>query len=240
MSKSDGQTDADSRRVGLIIPAINTVIEPELYGARCSNVSFHFSRALLESDDENDLDSFRSDALRCAAELHAANVGTAVLACTATSLAAGVAADDELCTQIVGVGIPAAVTTAGAIALELQRLHVRRCAFVAPYEDWLMEAAAKYYGDLGISVVGHANIERTPREQALVTEDELRELVRRGDKRDVDAIVLSCTNMPTLGAIASLQREVGKPLVSSNAAILQIATRGLTRRTRQAKRPQEN
>ena len=52
-------------------------------------------------------------------------------------------------------------------------------------------------------------------------------LVERVDTPEADAIFISCTNFHCLPAIASLERQVGKPVVTSNLAGAWAALRQL-------------
>jgi maleate isomerase len=51
--------------------------------------------------------------------------------------------------------------------------------------------------------------------------------VRRADRPDADAIVVSCTNVPTYDLIAPLEAELGKPIVSANQVTMWAALRAV-------------
>ena len=50
--------------------------------------------------------------------------------------------------------------------------------------------------------------------------DSAYELARRIDRPDAEAIVLACTNWKTMDAIERLERELGKPVISTTQASL--------------------
>ena len=51
------------------------------------------------------------------------------------------------------------------------------------------------------------------------------ELARLADVPDADAVVLSGTGLPTIGVLEELERELRKPVISSNQASLWAALR---------------
>ena len=50
------------------------------------------------------------------------------------------------------------------------------------------------------------------------TEERARSLARKADARDADAVLISGTGLPTAGVLDGLEQELGKPVLSSNAA----------------------
>ena len=48
-----------------------------------------------------------------------------------------------------------------------------------------------------------------------------------GRLEEADAIVVSCTNLPTYDVIAPLERELGKPIVTANQATMWSALRAI-------------
>ena len=55
--------------------------------------------------------------------------------------------------------------------------------------------------------------------------DSAYELARRIDRPDAEAMVLACTNWKTMDAIERLERELGKPVISTTQASLWAALR---------------
>ena len=48
----------------------------------------------------------------------------------------------------------------------------------------------------------------------------MRDLARRVGAEDSDAIFLSCTNLPALPILTELEAELGRPVITSNAATI--------------------
>lgn len=53
------------------------------------------------------------------------------------------------------------------------------------------------------------------------------ELIRAVDDPAAEAIVVSCTNLPSYDLIAPLERELGKPIVTANQATMWATLRRL-------------
>ena len=51
-----------------------------------------------------------------------------------------------------------------------------------------------------------------------ITPDEIRDLVGQVDSNTVEAIVVSCTDLPVLSLIDELEQKHGKPVITSNQA----------------------
>jgi maleate cis-trans isomerase len=57
------------------------------------------------------------------------------------------------------------------------------------------------------------------------SEERAAELARRADTPEAQAVLISGTGLPTVGVLERLERELGKPVVSSNQACLWRALR---------------
>ena len=102
---------------------------------------------------------------------------------------------------------------------------------LTPYPDEVTEAEAVMFGRCGITVTGCAGLNQDDGYDT-VTGEQVRKLIPEAGHAaiaEAEAIVLSCTGWPTLDLIPDLQRDLGKPVLSSNLAIA-LHTRGRWRR----------
>lgn len=121
------------------------------------------------------------------------------------------------------------VSATEAILESLRHVGARRVAVVSPYPAWLTEAALRYWRDAGIAVVEVAQVVQVGAQAATGSSDTRKVYnvtsanalvdARRLRCRDADAILLSGTGMPTLGAIGGISRAFGKPMLSSNLCL---------------------
>ena len=63
--------------------------------------------------------------------------------------------------------------------------------------------------------------------QSELTPDEVYSLGMRADSKGADALVLSCTDMRAVEVRAELESALGKPVITSNQALMQAALRRL-------------
>ncbi|WP_238152759.1 Asp/Glu racemase [Kribbella speibonae] len=136
-------------------------------------------------------------------------------ACTFGSFVGGLTGELALVDAMVGAGAPAAVTTSGALLLALRRLGVSRIATVTPYTNDLTAGLTAFLAQAGIEVVATAGLGLIAQIWAVPYETTV-ELVRSVDSDLVEAIFISCTNLPTYDVIAGLEATLGKPVLTAN------------------------
>jgi maleate isomerase len=78
-----------------------------------------------------------------------------------------------------------------------------------------------YLGAAGFIVVRDVALKcKSPADFEAVTPERWLALARENDTPDADGIFLSCTNTTQIEAVAAIERELGKPVVNSNQAVL--------------------
>lgn len=140
-------------------------------------------------------------------------------ACTSGSFVNGRAGEKAVAAALMAAGGAPAVTASGAIVAALGHLGVSRVAIATPYnaaitirlQDFLIESSVAVTGIAHLGM--DANMWTVPYQRTA-------ELIRLADSADAEAIVVSCTNLPTYDLIAPLERELGKPIISANQAIM--------------------
>ncbi|WP_218014604.1 maleate cis-trans isomerase family protein [Mycobacterium neglectum] len=145
-------------------------------------------------------------------------------ACTAGSFVKGMAGEAALVSAMRAAGAPAAVTTSGSVLAALQHLGLSRVATVTPYTTDLTVGLTSYLMEAGVEVVATSGLGLTSNIWA-VPYEQTAELVRATDVPDAEAIVISCTNLPTYDLIAKLEAELEKPVVTANQVTMWAALR---------------
>lgn len=179
-------------------------------------VSVHSARIPDTADTEANL-LWMGDQVPPAAQLLApARVDAIWCGCAAGGFLKGPASDQALATEITrATGIPATVTSV-AVVEALRQLGVRRVSVASPYEAPLNAKLQTYLGASGVEVVAIAGF--GTQEHGRYTPDGTIGLALEVDRPGADGIFISCTNFRTLEIIEPLERERGKPAVSSNTA----------------------
>ncbi|MFY9921518.1 MAG: Asp/Glu racemase [Mycobacterium sp.] len=150
-------------------------------------------------------------------------------ACTSGSFIGGLAGEAELVAAMTDAGAPAAVTTSGALLAALRHLEVGRIATVTPYVAELTVGLTTYLAEAGVEVVAAAGLGLTS-DIWMVPYDVTAALVRDTNTADAQAVFISCTNLPTFDVIATLESELGKPVLTANQVTMWSALHVLGRK----------
>lgn len=213
-------------RLGLIVPSSNTTNEPEFYRTLPDGVSLHTARMRLEDADADNLTRMADEVERCVELLSTAGVDVIAYGCTTGSLVKGPGYDEEIESRIrEAAGVPG-VATAAAIKRAFDALGLESLAITTPYIEDLnrrevefLDAAGYDVHDItGLGIKPNLEIGRQRPETAY------RE-AQRLEHEDADGIFVSCTNYRTFEVIDSLERDLDKPVVTSNQATLWNALR---------------
>lgn len=147
-------------------------------------------------------------------------------ACTSASFAGGCAREAEIRTTIEAASGTPAVTTSGGLLSALSHLGAHRVVVATPYGRLLSEDLVRFVEEAGLRVVSlYTGGMWDPARVADLRSSEVRQMARDADSPDGEAVFLSCTNLPTLGLLEDLSRELGKPVLSSNLVTMWAALR---------------
>lgn len=217
-------------RLGLIVPPTNTVNEAEWSRLMPEGVSFHTMRMPIHAPPSNDSERRRlvADIAARAAELTPARVDVVAYACTAGSMVSPPRLVGRDVAAAAGVAV---VTTAAALVDGLAALGARRISVATPYHDALNRHEAEFLEACGFAVariVGLGIGAGGPAEYPRIAEtpiDAVAAHARAAFVPGSDALLISCTDFPTLGIVPLLERDLGVPVVTSNQATLWAALR---------------
>jgi maleate isomerase len=210
--------DIWQHRLGIIVPSWNTVMEYEVQQLAGAAMSVHSARIPHTADTEDNL-LWMSTQVPAAAELLAhAKVGVICYGCTAGGFLKTPAEDRALAAKITAAtGIPGA-TSSAAVADALTALGARRVSVASPYATWLNARLKTYLEAAGFEVVAIEGLGTEA--HAAVTRERIVALAHAVMRAETEAVFISCSNFRTLEIVESLERELGRPVVTSNASSL--------------------
>ena len=221
-------------RIGVVVPFSNTNLEPDMMMLCPPGVSIHVARTggydVDAIPDEHQMRRYSETRFDEAVDsLRACRPDVILYGCTSATLAQGPGFDAELRRRIESRVAAPAVTAASAVIEALQDLGVERIAFSSPYVSSLNDCAVSFIEAFGIRCVGRADT-ATPLgndEVAALTPEDVMALAREADCPQAEAIVLSCTDMRAAEAAPAVEASRGKPVVTSNQAMMYVALKRL-------------
>jgi maleate isomerase len=179
----------------------------------------------MKKVSQEELAAMDAESDRCALELSDARVDVMGYACLVAIMAMGLGYHRESESRLAqrtlenGVDTPI-VTSAGALVEGLKVIGAKRIALVAPYMKPLTEMVVNYIRAEGFEVVDYRALEISDNlDVARHDPMNLPGIVAGMNLEGVDAIVLSaCVQMPSLPAVARVEAQTGKPVITAAIA----------------------
>lgn len=213
-------------RIGLLVPSSNTTVEVEFYRALPREVTLHTARLYLTRIAPESILRMVEDMETQAKLLASADVDVIVLGATAPSFLKGLGYDRELIAKLEQATGKPATTTSTALIDAIRAVGARRVVLGSAYDEKVNGIAKAFLEASGIEVAAMKGLSLVDNlVVGRLGPDSAYELGRAVDRADADAVVLSCTNWRTMESIERLERELGKPVISTSQASLWAALR---------------
>jgi maleate cis-trans isomerase len=205
-------------RIGMIIPSVNSMTEPQFNHFAPPGLAVHVARARVAGQWKRPLAAMAEEIATSAKLLADVAPDLIVFHCTDTSMTQGPQGEGRILDIVRDATGIAAVATSRLVLEALQALGLRKLVLLSPYKS--NQAVIDYLQATGFAVVHDVALALEPLAFARVTPQEWTELARQHDRPEADGIFLSCTNTTQIEAIADIECALGKPVVNSNQAVL--------------------
>ena len=216
-------------RIGRINPSPETVGDEEWRQLMPDDVIVVSTRMFIERVDSAGLTTMVTNVERASKELATARPNVILMAGTAGAFNGGLNFDAELSRRIerAAGGVPG-TTTMSAVLAALRALQVGKVAIATSYIPSVDQALTDVLRASGIEVpmIKGMNILKSIDMGDIEPEETYR--FARGvfaAAPEADAYFISCGNLRSLEAIPKLERDFGKPVITSNQAGLWHALR---------------
>ena len=210
--------DLPRARIGLIIPSVNSMSEPQFNHFAPPGLAIHVARARVAGPWKRPLPEMADEITVSAQLLSDVSPDLIVFHCTDTSMSQGPQGEGRILDIVTdSTGIPA-VATSRLVLEALQTLKLKKLLLLTPYLsnkpviDYLTATGHVVVHDIALGLKAEGFVKVTPSEWA--------ELARQHDRPEIDGIFLSCTNTTQIEAIVEIERTLRKPVVNSNQAVL--------------------
>ncbi len=210
-------------RLGFLLPVDNAVLEPEAGLVGLAGVSSHVVRLTTTQRTE-----MPANGVELAPLFRELGVDVVGYACAETSFLGNADVNQWIEERAaVACGVPV-ITATSAMLAALHALEIGRIAVATPYPETSTHALVGLLGRAGVEVVNVATRDLVSaadgrREWAVTNEQPpatAHALVRAAAVPDAEAVLVSATNLRTAEIISVAERDVGRPVISSNTALL--------------------
>jgi maleate isomerase len=221
-------------RIGLLTPAADVGPEAELNAMVPPSITVHAARVpfiAMRAGGRMD-PTIALQAVRAFAEPPGVDDAVGLLALaplsvigfgfTSSAYVIGRDGEAQMCRRLGerAEGIPV-VSTGAAMAQAVVALGGRRIALVSPpwFDEQLSSLGAEYFTSAGLEVVAAASCS-LPSDQRAITPELLHAWVTANTPPDADAVVIGGNGFRAVGAIEALERDLRRPVVTANQALL--------------------
>ena len=213
-------------RLGMILPSANRVAEPELADLLPPGVSLHATRVKLAGTSNAELLASAEGVGEAAALLADSAPDLIAFHCTAVSTYAP-ELETRIKERIVSASGRPAIATSEALLAAFRILRVQRVVMLSPYPQALNDLEVAFLRRNGMDVLQERGLDLPVAMHADVTPQEwFRHLTALAHK-EADGYFVGCTNIRAVPAIDAMERALGRPVVTSNQALLWHVLRNL-------------
>jgi maleate isomerase len=200
--------------IGVMTPAMNTVVQPELESLRPPGVTNQMQRFRLGGDSISD------DLFEEAEKLMDCNPLSLAIGLTTDAGQGGVEKLAKRCDALSShLGIPVCNASI-ATQKGLQAIGAKRIAVITPFNAEIDQWVKANIEAGGFDVIAIKGTESPSLPEICETPlDQIIDLIRELSKTDCDAIAQIGTALPVVDLIEALESETGKSIIACNAAV---------------------
>lgn len=213
-------------RIGLIIPATNTVMESDFNKYLPSGVSAFASRMKRNSDIsslETNINMLNY-AEEAASLLTWAEVDINIFGCTAASFLRGIEENISLSEKLQQKTGVHTVTASTAIINALNSLNAKKVFLITPYVDEITLKEVDFLSKCGFNVKGYSGMGiKETKEMGKIAPEGIYRFTKERIVKKIEAVVISCTTLRSMEVIELIEKDLQIPVVTSNQACLWYA-----------------
>jgi maleate isomerase len=213
-------------KLGILVPAVNDAIEPEMWKMTPEGVTVHAERLMFSMPEVTEevflgfLEEIVQDASRAAKAIAKVHPNVINFGCTSGSFYKGIEHDKEIIKMIEGeTGIPA-VTTSTSVVEGLKELGLKKVCLISPYTESINDRAKEFLCDNGIEIIAMKGLGLAPIDFQYVKQSSnlAYEMAKSIYTEKCDGLFCSCTMFKVVGIIEKFEKDFDKPMVTANQA----------------------
>ena len=211
----------DFRRIGLLLPSSSSVQERDFSRVLPEDITLHVARMRLSNVEAESTLRIVQEIESESQKLADVDVDVIIFPATAPSSRNGIGYDQELIKRIKAASGKPATTASTALLEALRVLSVKRIVLGAPWSAHVNQSVAAFLEANGVKVLAQEALGLIRNlEIGLLDPQTALDVGRRVNKAEADAIILACGNWSTFSIIDQLERDLGKPVLTTNQVSL--------------------
>ena len=220
----------DFRRIGLLLPSSSSVQEQDLCKVLPEDITLHVARMRLSNVEAESTLRIVQEIEIESQKLADVDVDVIVFPATAPSSRNGIGYDQELIKRISAASGKPATTASTALLEALHVLSAKRIVLGAPWSASVNQTVAAFIEANGVKVLAQEALGFIRNlEIGLLDPQTALDVGRRVNRPGADAVILACGNWSTFSIIDQLERDLGKPVLTTNQVSLWHALKMMKR-----------
>src|SRR5215472_14810589 len=211
----------DFRRIGLLLPSSSSVQERDIGRALPQDITLHVARMRLNNVDAESTLRIVQEIEVESQKLADVDVDVIIFPATAPSSRNGPGYDQELIKRITAASGKPATTASTALLEALRVLSIKQIVLGAPWSAAVNQSVAAFLEANGVQVLAQEALGLIRNlEIGLLDPQTAFDVGHRVNKPTADAVMLACGNWSTFGIVDQLERELKKPVLTTNQVSL--------------------
>lgn len=220
-------------KIGLLVPSSNTTMEMEFHRSVPRGVSVHTARITMPEvntfEEKKQAYKTMNEKIEYSSkDLASADVSVVVYGCTSGSIMEGLKHDIQIIQNIGNVVNTHTITVITAIVEAIKSLNLQKISVMTPYVDEINEKEKEFLehnipGLEVLSIKGLGIVGNLPKGK--LNPFSSYPIIKKWDVNESEGIFISCTNWRTFEIIEYLEKDLKKPVITSNQAALWRALR---------------
>jgi len=221
----------DFRRIGLLVPSSSSAQERDFNKALPEDITLHVARMRLSNVEADSTLRIVQEIETESQKLADVDVDVIVFPATAPSSRNGIGYDQELIKRISAASGKPATTASTALLEALRVLSAKRIVLGAPWSAPVNQTVAAFIEANGVEVLAQEALGFIRNlEIGLLDPQTALDVGRRVNRPGADVVILACGNWSTFSIIDQLERDLRKPVLTTNQVSLWHALKIMDRK----------
>jgi len=208
------------RRLGLMLPSNNVVVEPEYYSLGIPGVTFHSDKLRLTSDSLSGLSKMLGLVSESAKIFSSFAPEAVAYCCLSSSLMGGKGWDKSIGERITKLTGVETIVAATAILEGLRELGMKQIATFSGYGPATNSKMNEFLEANGFRVLSSRGLDLGLKEVGMMRAKDVRKEILGSRLGWGDGLLIGSTDLEVMAAIEELEAELEVPVVSVNQAVL--------------------